>query len=199
MAQMIRQWVDEDQKQYARQKEQEAARDDVAGRMRDLLIELAVNGCGATRREDPIEGFQLLTHTRLEPETAGIQAAKLLGDVSERLIRTWAENARATGYSWDAIGEALGLLAEGQTFNRAEAAFDFVAGERPLPVNGISVRRMRIVQPEVRYRCGTCDRMATDRGPWEGNPEEELSGHREDCTLYADLYRAWRARVADDR
>jgi hypothetical protein len=114
---------------------QRTARDDLVVRLHDLLLQLAVDGYGATRHEDPIEGFQVLTHTRIEPMSAGIQAALLIRDVGTRLVRDWAEKTCASGRSWDEVGEALGLLQEGQDFSRAERAYEYVADGRELPKN----------------------------------------------------------------
>jgi hypothetical protein len=103
-----------------------------------------------------------------------------------RICRERAERARADGVTWEQIGEALGssLGWDGEAApDLGVAAFEHFTG-----ASG------RWGQARFRFRCASCGGYVTDRGPFEGHPEDNERGHADGCVrLTADIV-AWRAR-----
>lgn len=176
---------------------QRDARSLASGQLDRLTVKLAVDGYGATATEAPIEGYRALTRTVLDDPLAGVRAAMHIRNAGERLMREWAEKARAAGTSWDEVGEALGLLREGQGFSRAEAAFEYVADGRPLPANDTGEWRSSAPR-NVYWPCESCGRRVVDRGPYESHPDDNESGHAEGCERHAAEVAAWKVRTGWD-
>jgi hypothetical protein len=177
---------------------QREARLSASSQLDHLTVKLAVDGFGATASEVPIEGYRLLTRTVLDNPLAGVRAAIAVRNGGERLIRDWADKARAAGTSWDEIGEALGLLQEGQSFSREEAAFEYVVDSKPLPKNDTGEWQPRYDQRNTYWSCGSCGQRIIDRGPYESHPDDNESGHAEGCERHAAEVAAWKVRTGWD-
>ena len=163
-------------------------------RVRSLVWAGAVEVSDTVRREDPIEGFRLLTRSRLDDPRAGIRAALLVRQVAAGQLYQQANEARAVGWSWEEIGEALELPGTevGADRPRGEAAFEWlIEGREPEPLDRDGVRLFR--QSAASWRCGSCGAQVIDRGPFESHPDDNESGHAEDCPRHRAAIAAWRA------
>ncbi len=134
---------------------------------------------GAGIRECPIMPGSVIT-TRLAEPLAGIRAARLVERSALRMIRDYIRYARQEGVSWPAIGEAVGI---GEHYGElASAAFQYAAG----PATGLS-------RPLFAFRCGACELIVTDYGPYESHPEDNEHGHAPDCPRMTAVVAAWQA------
>ncbi|MFJ9365423.1 hypothetical protein ACIRRA_13525 [Nocardia sp. NPDC101769] len=97
----------------------------------------------------------------------GIDVAIRTVRQAERLLDRYVRQARALGRSWKQIGEALDLdMIDGDP---AERAFEYVTAEP----DRFDSRRMT-------WRCGSCDRLISDYGPYTG-PSDSEEGHTDSC------------------
>jgi len=107
-------------------------------------------------------------------------------ETAARICRERAERARADGITWEQIGEALGpsLGSDGRSgHDLGVAAFEHLTGERG-----------RWRQASFWFRCASCGEYISDRGPFEGHPEDNERGHAEGCVRLAADIAAWQAR-----
>jgi hypothetical protein len=66
----------------------------------------------------------------------------------------------------------------------AEAAYERVAGSpASWAFNG----------PSFTWRCPACDRVVSDRGPYDGHPDDNQPGHADGCARLADEIDRWRS------
>ncbi|MBC3189972.1 hypothetical protein H7X46_02705 [Pseudonocardia sp. C8] len=166
-----------------------------AAQVRALVWSGAVEAFGAVRHEDPIEGYQVLTRSRLDNPLAGVTAALVARNAAARQLAEFAESARAAGRSWDEIGAALGLdsAGDGGGRSRAELAFEWlVEGREPQPEPD---RWPSFRAPTTSWRCATCGQRVTDRGPYESHPDDNEDGHAEACARHRADVRAWVRRT----
>jgi hypothetical protein len=98
------------------------------------------------------------------------------------------EAARAAGRSWDEVGEALGLPDDGDPIG--EVVFALI-------VEGREPQRPRELfwLPSTSWRCASCGELVQDRGPFESHPDDNESGHTDDCARHRADVQAWRART----
>ena len=139
---------------------------------------------GAEIRERPLFPGAIPVSRYAEP-LAGIKAAEILADTAARIRREYTERARAEGITWRQIGEALGLDqgADGKSgYDLGVAAFEHFEGEPDL-----------WYQSNFHYHCASCGEWITDRGPHNSHPEDNESGHAEDCARLAAELAAWQA------
>ncbi|MDN5916086.1 MAG: hypothetical protein L0I76_13450 [Pseudonocardia sp.] len=165
----------------------------VGHRLRELVLAAAVEVFGAVRSEVPIEGFRLLTESRLDDPLAGVRAADLLARVADAQRTDHARAARAAGRSWDEIGEALELPLDGDR-PRGEAAFEWLIEGRAPESTGPADGLFRT--PTTWWRCSACGQQVSDRGPYESHPDDNEHGHTEGCPRRAAAIGAWRTRTA---
>lgn len=119
----------------------------------------------------------------------GMRTALETARAAEGIARDWARDARGSGSSWNDVAEALGQMiqvTEGE--DRAVEAFAWVA---PRP-------SMRFDRVATTWRCESCDSRVTDRGPYEGNPVDDETGHGKDCSRHAAEVAAWKKRSGWD-
>lgn len=161
-------------------------------RVRSMVWAGAVEAFGATRLEDPIEGYRLLTRSRLDDPLAGLRSALLVRNVAAGRLIEFADAARAAGRSWDEIGAALDLEADGEGRSRAEVAFEWLVEGR---VPQAPDRWPSFHAPTTSWDCVTCGQRVTDRGPYESHPVDNEDGHREDCVRHRADVAAWVART----
>ncbi|HEX6336710.1 MAG TPA: hypothetical protein VFZ85_07135, partial [Jiangellaceae bacterium] len=70
----------------------------------------------------------------------------------------------------------------------AEAAYERFAGPpASWPLQG----------PSFVWRCRACDRVISDRGPYESHPDDNQPGHAKDCSRLATELARWRASWDD--
>lgn len=116
----------------------------------------------------------------------GIAAARQLEHAAAGHWRNLARDARASGKSWQQIGEALACQGD--------------------PEHGITPAReaFRVLAPDYGtgrsfgYTCGTCGHLVIDRGPECGHPEDQERGHAERCARFAATVAAWEEQWGDD-
>ncbi|TCO61081.1 hypothetical protein [Actinocrispum wychmicini] len=103
---------------------------------------------------------------------AGIAAARTLAAFAHQLMRDYARKARGEGSTWAELAAPLGITPDHNgTTDPAEAAFLAVAGKSP----------RRFDTPTVSWTCTSCDRTITDRGPYNGHPADNETGHTTSC------------------
>ena len=155
-------------------------RERLAGRVRDQIRRLAVEGFGACEVAVPI-GETSLTRPGVDDALAGIGAAHLVRRVAEAAVAEYAVEARAAGRSWAEIGAALGITGEDWLGAVAERAFDQIAG----------TDRVGWSRSSVHWTCPECGERITDTGPFTSHPADIESGHGEGCLRYAADVAAW--------
>jgi hypothetical protein len=160
----------------------------VSRRLQALVEELAVERFEGQVVVEPIEGYQILTRRRLVDPLTGVQAAAVLRDAARRVLVDVVEVARAAGRSWDEVGEALGLQGDGEPVG--EVAFALI-------VEGHEPQRPRELfrVPSTSWRCASCCELVQDRGPFESHPDDNESGHTEDCARHRADVQAWQTRT----
>jgi len=57
---------------------------------------------------------------------------------------------------------------------------------------------MRFDAVTTSWECSSCGQRVTDRGPYNGYPEDDESGHGADCARHAEDVRAYRSRSGWD-
>jgi hypothetical protein len=158
-----------------------------AGRLQGLVLDLVreVHGDAAVERRARYDGDRFPEH--VPTPMAGLWAADgLLRRVGQE-VQQHARRAREAGHSWEQIGHALDIRPDGGR-SAAEAAYERFAGTpASWPLQG----------PSFVWPCPACDRVISDRGPYESHPDDNQPGHAKDCSrLAADLAR-WRASWDD--
>lgn len=157
----------------------------------DRGISAIVRATHGDKAFDTVESFPGSQFTRRVPVAeAGIRAALMLRDIVERELEDQIRRARGKGASWEYVAEILGFTDTDERGNSpAERAFYFVAPE--------SNDGWRFHPSTTYWKCGSCQATVTDRGPFESCPEDNESGHSEDCTRFAGAMAQWRRRVGD--
>jgi hypothetical protein len=154
-----------------------------AGRLQGLVLDLVreIQADAAVERRARYDGDQFpeLVPTPL----AGLWAANNLAVRASREVATHARRARESGHSWDEIGQALGVE-PGDGRSVAEATFERFAG---------SPTSWSLRDPSFVWRCKACDRVISDRGPYESHPDDNQPGHAKDCSRLAAELARWRS------
>jgi hypothetical protein len=97
--------------------------------------------------------------------------------------------ARGEGVPWSELATPLGIAAEPDDgWSPAEAAFRLVAPSPSLPFDAVS----------VRWDCASCGQWITDKGPYNGHPADDETGHADTCARHAAEITAWRRAWGDD-
>lgn len=162
----------------ARARVSDAARRAVIGLARDRGAELT------TRAMFP--GSEL-TVRDLEP-LEGARAARDIELGARRAARDYIRAAREAGHGWDQIGQALGVVPNGDADQAgptiAEAAYTYAAGrpETEAPWRPTS----------FLWTCRSCDQAISDHGLING-PADDEPGHTEDCPRLAAEVDRWDA------
>jgi hypothetical protein len=118
---------------------------------------------------------------------AGLQAADWVVKRAGREIHQHVRRAREAGHSWERIGQALDMRpVDGRSV--AESAYERVAG-RPADWS--------FSGPSFTWRCPACDRLISDRGPYESHPDDNQPGHNTNCARLAHELHRWRASWDD--
>jgi hypothetical protein len=158
-----------------------------AGRLQGLVLDLVreIHGDEAVERRARYDGdrFPELVPTPL----AGLWAADRLARRASREVASHARRAREAGHSWEQIGQALGIE-PGEGRSVTEVAFERFAG---------TAASWSLRDPSFVWRCPACDRVISDRGPYEGHPDDNQPGHGKDCSRLATELAGWRASWDD--
>lgn len=119
---------------------------------------------------------------------AGLRAARDIELGAQHTIRYYILDARERGYSWQYIGGVLNLSAGTQPHREpaAEAAFTYAAG----PAEAPAARRYG---RSISWRCGACQELILDRGPFD-HPAEAERGHAGDCLRLEATIAKWDAQ-----
>lgn len=98
-------------------------------------------------------------------------------DVERRLMVEATRNfnqavagARAAGFAWEEIAESVPDFAHSHGVHAAEKLFELV-----------SAGDSRLSERYVSWRCGDCEGLVLDQGPYSANPVNSEPGHRESC------------------
>ena len=158
-----------------------------AGRLQSLLHDLVreIHGDSAVERRARYDGdhFPEFVPTPL----TGLWAADgLLNRVSQEVHRH-ARRAREAGHTWEQIEGALDIKPDGGR-SVAEAAYErFTGTPAGWPLSG----------PGFTWRCPHCDRVISDRGPYESHPDDNQPGHAPGCARLAAELSRWRSSWDD--
>lgn len=130
---------------------------------------------------------------RSEPKTTApanysqaIAAARSIAAAARGTFYDYARKARSDGYSWLDLADPLGVSKDSE--DPALDAFELVA---PEPYSWHDPRR-------VVWTCASCGKSINDRGPRNEHPDDEETGHADNCERHALEVAAWRKRNAWD-
>jgi hypothetical protein len=136
--------------------------------------------------ERPIRGMTLTVDAPAD-YVAGIGAAQDIARVARSLASDYARKARGEGIPWRDLAAALGLSADPDDAP-AESAFEIVAPAPSMPFDAVS----------VCWECASCGQWITDKGPYNGHPEDDEIGHAGNCARHAAEVAAVRRAWGDD-
>lgn len=123
---------------------------------------------------------------------AGFAAARQVVALAEQEVHKYAVQLRGEGMSWRELADLM-EMPWSDVYSRTERAFELVAGP--------DSREVWSSGPRVYWYCGGplgCGEHITDRGPYNGHPRDDESGHAEDCRRQADEIEA-RDRRLDEQ
>ena len=112
----------------------------------------------------------------------------LVTETTKAFAQAVAE-ARAADFTWQQITQRVPGLVRNFGPQAAERLFEMVAvmGSRP-------------GERYAQWRCGECDGLVRDYGPYGGHPVDAEPGHRGDCERQTGVVRAYEAGLeADDQ
>lgn len=130
---------------------------------------------------------------------AGMAAALIVVRMAQDQAYKFAKDLRGEGCSWPAIADLL-EIPWSEEYSRPERAYELVAGQAPGTFGN----------QRVYWTCGGrggCGQYITDRGPYNGWPEDNEGGHAEGCRRLAAEMAAYeresaereeRARIMDE-
>ncbi len=146
--------------------------------LRTAIRKAAQDAYGAEIVHEPIEGFSSTKREMLNDPLAGVRAARLARDVAIGELRTYAEQARGAGRTWDDIAEALNIDQGPDGEPRGEQAYRLVVEGRLRPDEDVGSWR----RPVAHWRCGACGQLINDAGPFESHPDDVEQGHAANCS-----------------
>jgi len=151
------------------------------------MLDLA-SAVGAQATTRPAFRGSHATVPDVEP-LAGLAASRRLELAAREHGADYVRAAREAGHSWQDIGNALGLVPDGDAQQAgetvAETAFTYAAGH---PDTETACRYGR----SVNWTCGSCDELISDHGLSNG-PAEDERGHAGTCPRLAATVAAWDA------
>jgi hypothetical protein len=130
------------------------------------------------------------THVQPVDYRHGIEAARLAAAFARREMLRFAAKARGEGTPWSGLAQPLGLSTEPDWRGRPaeQAAFELVAG----------YDERSYATPSVGWDCVSCGAWVTDRGPYNGCPADDETGHAGDCRRHRAEIAAWETQYGDD-
>lgn len=121
------------------------------------------------------------------PETlAAVEIERRLEAEAGRGFRRAVAEARTEGCSWDEIAEHAGFSRHGVD-----------AGEKLF--EALAIPGGRVGDSHVSWRCGDCEGLVLDHGPYGEHPSDAESGHHQNCArLLAEISRYAAGRDLED-
>ncbi len=113
---------------------------------------------------------------------AKVEIERRLVVQTTRSFKQAVAGARTTGFAWEQIVEHVPGLACAHEAEAAGKLFELVSTGGP-----------RLGDRYVSWRCGDCEGLVLDQGPYSANPVDSERGHRESCrrlTRELDAYLA---------
>jgi hypothetical protein len=156
----------------------------------EVVAELGRDGV----RSAPDPGFAKYGNRPQPDPLTAVRAARTIRGEAAQLLGEHIDRARAAGHTWTELAGALGLTrdAEEAGIPDGEAAFYWATTDR---IDGDYAHRAWGYEPRRSWRCASCEERVTDRGPFNGHPDEEETGHAGGCARHAADLAAWRTRI----
>jgi hypothetical protein len=158
--------------------------------IRHVLDELGPPG--VTYAPDP--GLEAFGDQPQPDPQAAVRAARQLQWAAAKLLGEYIDRARGRGVPWRDLATALGIAgdADAEGIAPAEAAFHLATTGR---IDGDVPHRRWGDEPYRSWRCAACREWVHDRGPFNGHPDDDETGHAAGCTRHAADVAAWRTRM----
>ena len=118
----------------------------------------------------------------------GVAAARAVMGHAEALMKRYANKARGEGVPWRDLAGPLNVNTEDEWTSPAEAAFEYVAGER---WGQFDARR-------TVWECQSCGGTVTDYGPYNGHPVDCETGHEDGCRRHTAEIRQHERQIEGD-
>jgi rubrerythrin len=152
----------------------------------------AVEMCGAQRVTGPVPGTLVrfaprpMVQTLPALQTAGVAHNHMTSMISELACR-----ARAEGATWQDVAERLTITGTAEK-SAGQAAFDQLVRSAAVP-DRATPASWGLYGPTLTWTCLSCNQLIEDGGPAAGHPDEQESGHDEDCARHTNAVRAYEA------
>jgi hypothetical protein len=107
---------------------------------------------------------------------AGLRAALTVVRLAQQQAYKFVLGLRGEGTSWREVADLLDIPWSDE-YSRAERAYELVLGPDPEESSAFYTRNLY-------WHCGGplgCGKYITDRGPYNGHPQDNEDGHAEDC------------------
>lgn len=141
-----------------------------------------------------------MTERRMRPESectwaeplplAGLKAALVVEKLARARAYKYAKDLRGEGSTWAEIADLLEIPWSDE-YSRIERAYEQIAGCIPGTFGNTY----------VYWTCGGpggCGQDVTDRGPYNGNPDNNEEGHANGCRRLADESAAYERKLEED-
>jgi hypothetical protein len=157
--------------------------------IREVTEELGPDG--VTSAPDP--GFARHGNRPQPDPLTAVRAAWTVRGEAVQLLGEHIDRARGAGHTWTELAGALGLAEDAERYGIPvdEAAFHWATTGR---IDGDYAPRAWGYEPRRSWRCASCEERVTDRGPFNGHPDDDETGHAAGCTRHAAEVAAWRTR-----
>jgi hypothetical protein len=168
--------------------------------LRNLLIRHVLDELGPSGvTYAPEPGLETFGDRPQPDPQAAVRAARQLQWTATGLLGQHIDRARGRGVSWHDLAAPLGITgdADAEGIAPAEAAFHLATTGR---IDGDGPHQVWGRDPYRSWRCAACREWVRDRGPFNGHPDDDETGHAAGCTRHAADVAAWRTRNgwADD-
>jgi hypothetical protein len=157
--------------------------------IREVVEELGPGGVGY----GPDPGFARYGNRRQPDPLTAVRAARTVRQEAVQLLGGHIDRARGAGHTWAELAGALGLTedAEREGIPVDEAAFHWATTGR---IDGDGPHQVWGDHPYRSWRCAACREWVHDRGPFNGNPDDDETGHAPGCARHTADLAAWRTR-----
>jgi hypothetical protein len=173
---------------------EERRRFDVRTALRNLVIRHVVDELGPSGvTYAPVPGLEAFGDQPQPDPLAAVRAAREMQWTAAGLLGEYIDRARGRGVSWGDLAASLSITgdADEEGIPPAEAAFHFATTGR---IDGDVPHRRWGDEPYRSWRCASCREWVHDRGPFNGHPDDDETGHAPGCARHAAEVAAWRAR-----
>jgi hypothetical protein len=168
---------------------------DVRTALRNLLIRHVRDELGPSGvTYAPVPGLEAFGDQPQPDPLAAVRAARELQWVAAGLLGEYIDLARGRGVPWRDLAASLSITgdADEEGIAPAEAAFHFATTGR---IDGDVPHRRWGDEPYRSWRCASCREWVHDRGPFNGNPDDDETGHGPGCARHTAELAAWRTRL----